>query len=137
MRPLKNARGATPLFLLIMVLLFGGAVYWQIQWQQHGKDDPFKEIAGHLETLPCPFCHGRGLIPAVGDASEIAAICPYCQGVGGHAVRKFDQYDKLCPACGGMGRIADPVTAEVRECRRCHGRGLIRPQGCPVHYLFR
>ena len=75
------------------------------------------------EQIPCGVCMGTGSMLAP-DGSK--GICTICQGVGFRVVRRFDAADRICPFCGGMGRVELPDTGVVGTCPRCDGRGLIR-----------
>ena len=85
--------------------------------------------AGGAEKIPCEACLGTGTVLSSGDSKE---ICPICLGVGFHMVRRFDPAERICPACGGMGRLEMPDTGAVETCPRCAGRGLIRSQMPPA-----
>jgi DnaJ-class molecular chaperone len=58
------------------------------------------------ETIPCPFCDGKG---------EGRPICRRCQGRG---IVGPDRAPYPCPACYGTGHVFQP-------CRACGGRGWI------------
>jgi DnaJ-class molecular chaperone len=78
-----------------------------------------------VDRIECDYCGGTGVIEKQDQIREFE-MCPICFGVGGHLVRYMDKQDKLCPACGGMGRLYDYDTGQARTCERCRGRGLIR-----------
>ena len=53
---------------------------------------------------PCPRCIGGGELP---DTRLANPMCPYCVGTGRDRFHK----GKLCSACDGWGRVADPAEA--------------------------
>jgi hypothetical protein len=75
------------------------------------------------ERVTCEACMGVG---AVLSDQAVKTPCPICQGVGFRIVRRFDDEDRICPMCIGMGRVAMPDTGVVGTCPRCDGRGLVR-----------
>jgi hypothetical protein len=87
------------------------------------------EDTGGAEKIMCEACMGTGTVLSGSGPKE---ICPICQGVGFHMIRRFDPADRICPACGGMGRLQMPDTGVVDTCPRCAGRGLIRGQAKPA-----
>lgn len=134
-RPLSK-RNNTLIGLIIvagfLVLIF------QAQWMQKNlreiqqasplaTSDPefFKKLAAKIIHLyECEHCQGSGLIP---DPERIGerVMCEVCYGVGYRATRRFGESERMCIACGGMGRIRRP-DARVDDCDRCAGRGIVR-----------
>ena len=114
----QRALVVAPIVLLCILVL-----YFQLDWL---KKNYFSRLPVRVVVkMRCDHCHRTGLVKD-SDAEDGFSMCPVCQGVGYHCVRRLDERDALCPACAGMGRIQDPVTGEFRTCRRCDGRGLIR-----------
>lgn len=94
------------------------------RWMMSKKGiSPDSLEASGAEKISCETCMGSG-IRMVDDGQE--GICLICQGVGFRMVRRFDPADRICTACGGMGRLRLPDSGEVGTCPRCDGRGLIR-----------
>jgi len=76
-----------------------------------------------VKRIDCDSCSKVGVVRDEND-SRIMKMCPSCFGVGYHSVRRFDDLDIICAACGGLGRLdADGVW---RTCERCEGRGVHR-----------
>jgi hypothetical protein len=149
----RRPKGKRVYGLLVALLVVGGGIL-QYQWMQRvrqaGADDvvppAFAEQIGRwmlagkglapdggaispntagAEKIICEHCMGSG--SALSDLGE-RSICPICQGVGFHMIRRFDPADRICPFCSGMGRVELPDTGEVGTCPRCDGRGLVRSQ---------
>lgn len=78
-----------------------------------------------VEKINCETCLGTGKVMG---AEGGPVICPICQGVGFHMIRRFDAADRICPNCAGMGRTERLDTGAVGVCPRCDGRGLIHSQ---------
>lgn len=122
----------------------------QFRWMQKAKNDPSiasesfalalakwaagtersmeklpVEVEGHTERISCHRCEASGIVYTQ-DGQRVP--CPVCYGVGYRVVRYFDDNDRTCPLCGGMGRAEDFETGEVGTCPRCDGRGLIHRQ---------
>jgi len=84
--------------------------------------DMLSPDANNAEKVVCANCMGGGTVLTSQGERE---ICLFCQGVGFRMIRRFDQADRICPFCLGMGRAVHPDTGDVETCLRCHGRGLI------------
>lgn len=85
-----------------------------------GVEEP---VVGNPQQIVCFNCRGSGEIYEEDGRME---YCPICQGVGIRLVRPLHAEDRLCPACGGMGRLEGPDGHSVETCPRCQGRGLIQ-----------
>lgn len=101
---------------------------WMLQKKGLAPEPAAGEARG-LEKIDCNACMGTGTALA-GDGRK--DMCPICQGVGFRMVRRFDPADRICPACGGMGRMEMPGTGAVDTCPRCAGRGLILSRPAPA-----
>jgi hypothetical protein len=149
----RRPRGKRVYGFLIALLVVGGGVL-QYQWMQRVRQQGATEVvppafaeqigrwmlagkglapdggslapsADGAEKIICENCMGSGnVLSELGERS----ICPICQGVGFHMIRRFDPADRICPFCSGMGRVELPDTGEVGTCPRCDGRGLVRSQ---------
>ena len=111
-------------FILFLVIMGAGFVLFkQSEWMEQNRPR-FRRLIS-IKRVGCDYCAETGIID---DETEAAGfrLCPICFGVGVHMIRKLDDHDKLCPACGGMGRLYDFDTEQPRTCGRCDGRGLIR-----------
>ena len=108
-------RYIAPVAFLVMLILLGQAF-----WLSENRTlfSPFA-----ISRVPCAKCGKFGMVRDEADTS-IMKMCQVCFGVGYHAVRKFDDLDGLCAACGGMGRVEEE--GAWRTCRRCDGRGVHR-----------
>lgn len=89
------------------------------------------------ETLPCAFCHGRGVDPfnALSDRSTCGSCsgkgtvtvptphvrCAYCSGTGAHKTYR-------CLICGGSGVIAAPI-GPTDTCPDCDGKAFEASSG--------
>ncbi|MBU1693624.1 MAG: hypothetical protein KJ726_11540 [Verrucomicrobia bacterium] len=108
---------------LLLPLLFIVAVM-QWRWISGNKSSLFR-VGGswYVERLSCELCGEMGFVRSEKDP-RILQMCPVCQGRGGAYLRRLNDQDVICPACGGMGRIwDDPENAHF--CERCGGRGLV------------
>ncbi|MGD9874151.1 MAG: hypothetical protein AB7T27_07740 [Kiritimatiellia bacterium] len=114
-----------PAVLLPVIIVAGIVLMLQSQWTKKNQR-LFKGIGG-LERIACQYCRGTGAImnEESGDQTEVI-YCPVCYGVGFRFLRRLDKNDKICPACGGLGRLQDLESGHFRTCGRCDGRGLIR-----------
>ena len=144
----RRTKGKNVFGVLILLLVLAGV--WQYQWMKRIRQKGAKDVVPPVfaeqlsrwmlhkkgldpepvslevlgaEKIDCGACMGSGRSLAGGGENE---ICPICQGVGFHMIRRFDSADRICPACGGMGRVEMPDTGAVDTCPRCDGRGLIR-----------
>jgi len=104
-----------PVGILVGLLLLGQA-FW-LSRNNH-LFVPFE-----ITRINCVECTRLGTIRDP-ENPEIRTMCPTCFGVGYHTVRRFDDEDVLCAACGGAGRVEEDDV--WRTCRRCDGRGLHR-----------
>ncbi|MCS6771707.1 MAG: hypothetical protein NZ740_06730 [Kiritimatiellae bacterium] len=137
-RPIRDSRRTAS--ILAVVAVCAVTVVLQIFWTARNthKFAPFS-----LERISCDACAGLGVVsvpkPEGGRRLE---MCPACYGVGARQVRRFDEFDRLCPACAGTGRVENE-DGTWRWCERCGGRGLIRLDGAPPpeykppQFLFR
>ncbi len=101
-------------------------------WMLHKRgisDEQAMTGSGGPEKVPCEHCLGSGMV--YGDEGE-ASMCPICQGVGYRMVRRLDPADRICPACGGMGRVVFFDSGQAGTCPRCDGRGLTRSAAAPA-----
>lgn len=76
-----------------------------------------------VKRIECDHCARVGVVRDEHD-SRIMKMCPVCFGVGYHSVRRFDDQDAICAACGGMGRLES--SGIWRNCERCGSRGVYR-----------
>lgn len=106
-----------PVAMMVIAVLAGQA-FW-LSRNSH-MFAPFEVI-----RIDCDHCTKFGTVRDP-DNPRIRAMCPVCFGVGYTSVRRFDELDVVCLACGGMGRIDDQEDGTWRTCRRCDGRGLHR-----------
>jgi hypothetical protein len=104
-----------PVGILVGLLLIGQA-FW-LSRNNH-LFVPFE-----VSRIDCVECARIGTVRDPENPS-IRRMCQACFGVGYHQVRRFDEQDVLCAACGGAGRVDEDGT--WRTCRRCDGRGLHR-----------
>ncbi len=108
-------RYVAPVALLVLLILVGQA-FWL-----SGNRELFAPFT--TTRIPCDHCAHRGTLRDAHD-QRVMRMCPVCFGVGSKTLRRFDDQDVVCAACGGMGRIEEE---EIwRTCRRCDGRGLHR-----------
>ncbi len=151
----RRAKGKN-VFGGLIALLVVVAFFLQLQWMRHARESDAATIAPNslaekisqwmvetkapeagaremdlngAEKISCEVCMGTGTVLSGKDATE---FCPICLGVGYHMIRRLDPADRICPACGGMGRLDMPDTGAVEVCPRCSGRGLIRSQNVPA-----
>lgn len=104
------------------------ALVLQAQWTRKNQRKFMGTLSG-LERIGCQYCRGTGATMDELDETGMETVhCPVCYGVGFRFIRRLDPSDKICPACGGMGRFQDVDTGRFRTCGRCDGRGLIRVQ---------
>lgn len=115
------------LYVLGVAALCGLALIAQFRWVSKNQ---FRFAPFSVERIRCDACRGLGMISEE-DATGIRRLflCEACFGLGGHPIRRVDEFDQLCPACIGFGRVEDGDA--WRWCKRCAGRGLIRPPGAP------
>ncbi len=134
-RPVRQPnRFIVPIFIVGVI-----AVLLQIYWMQHNWremtrrhdavvfDEEFFELwqAKFLTHYECEYCQGSGLLDDP-DAPGERMLCPICWGVGYHATRRHAEGDRMCLACGGMGRhYDDDDDEEAVFCSRCEGRGIV------------
>ena len=148
---MPRQRGSKNVYLGLIVALVMVGFVLQFQWMQrvrsgeasditpnilaekfslwffgkHGDaGSPGKEAPG-VERITCNNCSGTGSLLTWSREPE---MCPVCQGVGFRMIRRFDPADRLCPACGGMGRVDVLDGTGVGTCPRCGGRGMIHSQ---------
>lgn len=67
-----------------------------------------------------------------------SSLCPFCQGSGA----KDSQKRHICHDCGGTGRksvtsqrhkgVSQVVIRSIGDCDKCHGRGVIIDELCPM-----
>jgi hypothetical protein len=97
------------------------------RWMQRRRGVPLDEtkVLGQIgtERIACEACAQTG---ALFNETGQPVPCAICQGVGFRMVRRFNDADRICPACGGMGRVEMPDTGRVETCPRCEGRGLVQ-----------
>lgn len=123
---LNPSRGKSQVITAFILALLPFLALLQGLWVVRHEDElrPFM-LQFQIEKVDCDHCGGRGILRDDDNPMNVQ-LCPICQGVGSHQVRKLDRRkEALCPACAGMGRLIDRDGA-ARECRRCGGRGLIR-----------
>jgi hypothetical protein len=108
-------RYIAPVAALVMFILIG-----QVFWLSSNRDmfSPFS-----ISRIPCATCAKFGMVRDEVDSS-IMKMCPVCFGIGYNTVRRFDELDGICAACGGMGRVDED--GAWRTCNRCDGRGVHR-----------
>ena len=104
-----------PVAMLVMLLLVGQA-FWLSR-----NSHMFAPFA--VSRIDCETCAKLGTIRDP-DNARIRQMCPACFGVGFKNIRRFDDQDVICLACGGMGRLEE--NGQWRNCLRCGGRGLHR-----------
>jgi len=75
-----------------------------------------------IHLYECEYCRGNGLLDDPDEPGE-RILCEICWGVGYHATRRYTEGDRMCLACGGMGRRYDDHEHAV-PCTRCEGRGI-------------
>jgi hypothetical protein len=137
-RPLRTARHSNRYVgpvLLLCVLALILQVYWMQQqraaWSERdtGVAGLDAELIDRLQSrtihlYECEHCVGNGLVE---EAGAPATLCPICFGVGYHPGRMATEAERMCLACGGMGRRFNDA-GEVDFCGRCAGRGVIDPE---------
>lgn len=86
--------------------------------------DPWTEVS-------CTLCKGSGRLKRE-DRDLSTYPCPVCHGRGKRTLRLLRGY-RLCPECGGMGRIGEldeffrtKNVYDARPCSLCHGRGIVK-----------
>jgi molecular chaperone DnaJ len=57
--------------------------------------------------IPCPQCHGRGVVSRSHGIFQITTTCPRCQGM-----KEF--FAESCPSCNGEGRLREKKKIKVR-----------------------
>jgi molecular chaperone DnaJ len=57
--------------------------------------------------IPCPQCHGRGVVSRSHGIFQITTTCPRCQGM-----REF--FAEPCPSCNGEGRLREKKKIKVK-----------------------
>ena len=144
---MRQSKGKGVYFALMFLLVMVGFIL-QLNWMRGIREQEASEVDSHIlssklgqwmlrqrgvggeaaapagvETVECGACQGTGQILGEGGKQE---ICPICQGAGMRLIRRFDAAERICPACGGMGRGESLDTGEVVTCPRCGGRGFIR-----------
>lgn len=100
----------------LALLFLAGQAYW-LSHNTH----MFAPFA--MTRIDCDTCGKTGVVRDP-DNAQIMKMCPVCFGVGYHNIRRFDEEDAVCAACGGMGRT--DIGGAWRTCERCEGRGLYR-----------
>lgn len=100
----------------LAILFLVGQVYW-LSSNKH----MFAPFA--IARIDCDHCAKVGVVRDP-DNPSLMSMCPVCFGVGYHSVRRFDDNDAICAACGGMGRT--DIGGNWRTCERCQGRGVFR-----------
>lgn len=117
------------LYILGIVAACGLALIGQTYWVSKNKVR-FAPFA--IERVRCDECKGLGLVsrPSADDSKRLV-MCEACFGLGSRQIRRIDDEDSLCPACVGFGRVDSGDDGTWRWCRRCGGRGLIRPPDAP------
>jgi hypothetical protein len=120
-------RGQQNAYILAVMLVGGLVLVAQMFWV---KQNQYRFMPFAIDRVKCEECGGTGLVSPEGPANTKLVMCPTCFGVGSHQFRRVDEYDSLCAACEGMGRVQDGDT--WRTCRRCDGRGLVRAESAPA-----
>jgi molecular chaperone DnaJ len=59
------------------------------------------------KRVPCPQCHGRGVVSRSHGIFQITTTCPRCQGA-----KEF--FAESCPACNGEGRLREKKKIKVK-----------------------
>jgi hypothetical protein len=117
-----------PLYILAIVAVCGVTLILQVVWTAKNKHK-FAPFA--VERVKCEACRGLGVISKLDDQGvRRLHMCEACFGVGVRHIRRMDEYDALCPACAGFGRLEDE-DGTWRWCGRCDGRGLVRREDAP------
>ncbi len=57
--------------------------------------------------IPCPQCHGRGVVSRSHGIFQITTTCPRCQGM-----KEF--FAEACPSCHGEGRLREKKKIKVK-----------------------
>lgn len=125
-----------PYIGLVIVVGFVALVmqaYWmQKNWGTVRTESPmydadpefFKKLSARVIHLyECEYCQGNGMVTD-SEQSELRVMCPICYGVGYHATRRFGDQERMCIACGGMGRLRSE-DGDFNNCVRCGGRGIV------------
>lgn len=104
-----------PVAFLVILLLVGQA-FWLSR-----NTHMFAPFA--VSRVDCENCDKLGTLRDPNN-SRIRLMCQACFGVGYKNIRRFDEQDVICLACGGLGRLED--NGIWRNCLRCDSRGLHR-----------
>jgi molecular chaperone DnaJ len=59
------------------------------------------------KRVPCPQCHGRGVVSRSHGIFQITTTCPRCQGM-----KEF--FAESCPDCNGEGRLREKKKIKVK-----------------------
>jgi hypothetical protein len=111
----KRNQFVAPVALMVTLFLVGQA-YWL-------SKNSYIFTPFSITKIDCDNCFKVGVVRDE-ENSRIMKMCPACFGVGSHTIRRFDEQDVLCVACGGIGRLESH--GEWRFCNRCNGRGMHR-----------
>lgn len=125
LRPKHDAR--RPFYIAGVVAVCGVALIWQMFWVTKNQ---YRFAPFSIQSVRCEVCNGSGLIslPSEEGANRLY-MCEACFGLGSHLIRRVDEYDVLCVACAGFGRIEYEYGWDW--CKRCGGRGLTRRADAP------
>lgn len=104
-----------PVAFLVLLLLVGQA-FWL-------SNNSYLFAPFEVSRVDCEICNKLGTIRDP-DNARIRKMCPACFGIGYKSIRRFDDQDVVCAACGGLGRLEENGT--WRTCLRCDARGLHR-----------
>ncbi len=132
-RPVREPNRYVIPIIIVGLLALILQMYWmQEHWGDVVKRDdhmPFdtalidKLKARIINLYECEYCLGSGLLDDPDQPGE-RLLCEICHGVGYNATRRYTDDDRMCLACGGMGRRYDD-DGETGLCTRCDGRGIV------------
>lgn len=124
-----------PIIIMVLTALVLQMFWMQRNWGEITRRGDYTEFDAELldklkskiiHLYECEYCVGNGSLPDPDDPAE-RVMCEICHGVGYHATRRYTDDDRMCLACGGMGRRYSD-SGQATLCIRCDGRGIVQFQ---------
>lgn len=132
-RPVREPnRFVVPIIIIGIIALIMQMYWMQEHWARVARRDDHTPLdmalidklkARILTVYECEYCLGSGSLDDPDIPGE-RIMCTICQGVGYNTTRRYTEDDRMCIACGGMGRRYGPE-GEAQQCERCKGRGMV------------